>query len=67
MENSFFLSFVFALLPSVNFINILRAAFVAKCLRKKNLKSQTVTREKLSSELSYKKVARNMLMKLTPY
>jgi len=48
-----------------NFINILRATFVPIFAPKK-LQSQNVTRDKLRKELSYKKIAFKMLMKLTP-
>jgi len=46
-------------IPGVNFINILRAAFAKKS------QSQTVIREKLCKALLYKKGALKMLMKLS--
>jgi hypothetical protein len=46
--------------PVVNFINILRATFATK------FQSQTVIRGKLQKELSNKKVAHKMFVKLTP-
>jgi len=53
------------LLQGVNFINILFAPFLPIFFCQKKLKSQNVTREKLSKVLSYEKCAGKMLMKLT--
>jgi hypothetical protein len=50
----------------VNFINILQVVFAPILLRQKNTKPKYITRERLRKALLYEKVARRMLMKLTP-
>ena len=54
-----------AILPVVNFTNILWQDFDRYCFAK-ILQSQTLTREKLCKTLSHKKVESKILMKLTP-